>query len=80
MNMNSQLNEDKCHLIMFGTSKEKVNIHVGEVQTEECDDEKLLGITPDKKCFKKYAQTLCKKPIKSVMHLHVFQFTWNPRS
>ena len=35
---------------------------VGEVQLEECDDEKLLGATLDKKfSFRKYVQTLCKK-------------------
>ena len=53
-----KLNEDKCHII-FGTTKEKVNMHVGEVQIEESDDEKLLGITFDKKLsFKKHFQTL----------------------
>ena len=26
-----KLNESKCHLIIFGTSKEKVNIRVGEL-------------------------------------------------
>ena len=43
-----KLNEGKCHLIIFGVSKEKVNICVGEVQIEESDDEKSLGITLDK--------------------------------
>ena len=57
-----KFNEDKCHLIIFGTSKETVNMHVGEVQIEESDDEKLLGITLDKKLsFKKHVQTLWKK-------------------
>ena len=57
-----KLNEDKCHLIIFGTSKEKVNMHVGEEQIKENDHEKLLGITLDKKLnFKKHVQTLCKK-------------------
>ena len=50
-----KVNEDKYHLIIFGTCKEKVNMHVGEVQIEESDDEKLLGITLDKKLsFKKH--------------------------
>ena len=50
-----KVNEDKCHLIFFGTSKEKANMHVGEEQIEESDDEKLLGITLDKKLsFKKH--------------------------
>ena len=57
-----KLNEDKCHLIIFGTREEKVSMHVGEVQMEESDDEKLLGITLDKKLtFKKHVQAICKK-------------------
>ena len=37
-------------------------MHVGDAQIEESDDEKLLGITLDKKLsFKKHVQTLCKK-------------------
>ena len=57
-----KLNEDKCHLILFGANKERVNIHIGEAQIEESDEEKLLGINLDKKLsFKKHVQTLCKK-------------------
>ena len=57
-----KFNEDKCHLIIFGTREEKVSMHVGEVQIEEIDDEKLLGITLDKKLtFKKHVQAICKK-------------------
>ena len=57
-----KLNEDKCHLILLGASKERVHIHLGEAQIEENDEEKLLGITLDKKLsFKKHVQTLCKK-------------------
>ena len=44
-----KLNEDKCYIIIFGTSKEKINIHVGEVQIVESDDEKLLATALDKK-------------------------------
>ncbi len=56
-----KLNEDKCHFILFGTN-EKVNIHIGEAQIEESDEEKLLGIDLDKKLsFKKHVRTLCKK-------------------
>ena len=57
-----QLNEDKCHFILFGASKERANIHVGEAQIEESDEEQLLGITLDKKLsFKNHVNTLCKK-------------------
>ena len=76
-----KLIEDKCHVIIFGTSKEKVDMHVGEVQIEESDDEKVLGITLDKKLsFKNTPKSSVKKLIKSFVHLHAFQSTWNPRS
>ena len=38
-----KLNEGKFHLIIFGTSKERDNMRVGEVQIEESDDEKVFG-------------------------------------
>ena len=57
-----KLNDDKCHLIIFRTREEKVSMHVGEVQIEESDDKRLLGITLDKKLtFEKHAQTIHKK-------------------
>ena len=56
-----KLNEDNCHLIIVGAREEKVCMHVGEVQIEENDDEKLLGITLDKKLtFNKHVQAICK--------------------
>ena len=46
---------DKCHRTIFGSSKEKVNMHVGEVQIEEMTMKKLLDITLGKKLsFKKH--------------------------
>ena len=57
-----KLNEDKCHFILFGASNERANVHVGEAQIEESGEEKLLGITLDKKLsFKNHVKTLCKK-------------------
>ena len=57
-----KLNEDEFHLILLGAGKERVHIHLAEAQIEENDEEKLLGITLDKKLsFKKHVQTLCKK-------------------
>ena len=76
-----KLNEDKCHSILFGASKERANIHVGEAQIEESDEEKLLGITLDKKLsFRNHVKTLCKKLVKSFMRLRAFQSTWSPRN
>ena len=57
-----KLNEDKCHFILFGTSKERANIHIAEAQIEESGEEKLLGIALDKKLsFKNHVKTICKK-------------------
>ena len=37
---NMKLTEDKYNHIFFGNNKEKVNMHVGEVQIEESDHKK----------------------------------------
>ena len=71
-----KLNEEKCHLIMFGANKEKVNMHIGEAQIEESDDEKLLGITLDKKLsFKK----LCKKGSQKLLALTRISIFMDPK-
>ena len=71
-----KLNEDKCHLIIFGIREEKVSMHAGDVQIEETDDEKLVGITLDKKLtFKNTSKQSVKKLVKAsctyaYFHLH----------
>ena len=76
-----QLNEGKCQRIIFGTRKENVSMHVGEVQIEESDYEKLLGVTLDKKVsFKIHAQTLCKEASQNSTYLQLIQSTWKPRN
>ena len=68
-----KLNEDKCHLIIFGTRKEKVNMRVEDVKIEESDNEKLSCITLDKKLsFRNTSKHSLKKLVKSFMNLHVF--------
>ena len=75
-----KLNEEKCHLIIFGANKEKVYMHVGEAQIEESDDEKLLGITLDKKLsFKKHVQTLCKKDCQKLHALTRISIFMEPK-
>ena len=45
--------------LFLGLGKKKVNMHVGEVQIEESDKDKLLDITLDKKLsFKAHPNTL----------------------
>ena len=72
--------KENCHLIIFGANKERVSMHVGEAQIEESDDEKLLGITLDKKSsFKKHAQTLCKKAIQKLHALTRISILMEPK-
>ena len=67
--------------IFFGASKERANIHVGEAQIKESDEEKLLGITLDKKLsLKTMSKRYVKKLVKSFMLLRAFQSTWSPRN
>ena len=75
-----KLIENECYLIIFGTSKGKVIMHIGEVQIKESDHEKLLGITLDKTLSVIKHVHSVKKLVKSSMHLHAFQSTWNPRN
>ena len=77
----TKLNEDKYQLIIFVTREEKVSMDVGEVKIEESYDEKLLGITRDKKLtLKSTPKQSVKKLVKSFVHLRVFQSTWSPSS
>ena len=49
------------NLLLLGNTKEKIDMHVGEVHIGESNDEMLLDITLDKKLsFKKHIQTFCK--------------------
>ena len=75
------LNEEKCHFIIFGASEEKVDIRIGDMKIEESDDDKLLGIILDKKLSSKNMhKSFAKKLTKRSMLLPVSPFTWSPRS
>ena len=57
-----KLNDDKCHLMIFGNTKNVTTIKIGNAEIKESHSEKLLGITFDKKLsFKKHIEDLCKK-------------------
>ena len=57
-----KLNEGKCHLLTFGTSQDDIKITLGEAIVKESSEEKLLGVTIDKKLnFKSHVSNLCKK-------------------
>ena len=76
-----KLNEDNCHLIIFGTREEKVSMHVGEVQIEESDDKKLLGITLDKTLtFKKPVEATCKQASQKLHALTCISICREPKT
>ena len=39
-----KLNEDKCHLMIFGGKSDEVSFKIGEAKLKESKEEKLLGI------------------------------------
>ena len=57
-----KLNDNKCHLMIFGDKCSKAAITSRSSKTKESEYEKLLGITFDKKLgFRKHIKDLCKK-------------------
>ena len=49
-----KLNDDKCHLMIFGEKSTEATVTIGNSKINESDYEKLLGVTFDKKLsFKK---------------------------
>ena len=57
-----KLNDDKCHLMIFGNKCSKATVTIRSPTIMESEHEKLLGITLDKKLsFRKHIEVLCKK-------------------
>ena len=58
-----KLNEDKCHLMIFGEKgNDEISIKIGEACIKENREENLLGITFDQSLsFKQHVKNLCKK-------------------
>ena len=44
-----KLNEEKCHLLVFGEEDTEISIHVGPSVIKESNEEKLLGVIIDRK-------------------------------
>ena len=56
-----KLNEDKCHLMIFGNKSKDPVVTIGSSIIKESDYEKLFGVTFDKKLsFTKHVEDLCK--------------------
>ena len=58
-----KLNEDKCHVMIFGAKgSNETTIKIGEARVKESTEENLLGITFDQSfSFKQHVKALCKK-------------------
>ena len=57
-----KLNEDKCHLMVFGDKSNDISLNIGSVRIKESKEEKLLGVILDKTlCFKQQLRSICKK-------------------
>ena len=57
-----QLNQDKCHLLIFGNTPEHLWAKIGEAVIWESRTEKLLGLTIDKSLkFNEHLSIICKK-------------------
>ena len=61
-NNNMKLNQDKCHLIVYGYKYENAFASVGQSIIWETGNKKLLGIIIDRKLnFNDYVASICKK-------------------
>ena len=76
-----KLNEDKCHLMIFGRKSDEVSIKIGEANVKESKEEKLLGIIFNQTLsFKQYVKHFAKKPIKNFMPLPEYPAKWTRKS
>ena len=61
-NIFMKLNQDKCHLLVFGHKHETVWAKIGEMKIWEYNKQKLLGVVIDRNLnFDEYLFDLCKK-------------------
>ena len=57
-----KLNEDKCHLMIFGDNSNEISLNIGRVTIKESMEEKLLGVILEKiLCFKQQVRSICTK-------------------
>ena len=69
-NNHMKLNEDKCHLMIFGGKSNEVSVQIGEANVKESKEEKVLGVIFDQTLsFEQHVKTLCKKASQK---LHAF--------
>ena len=55
-----KLNEEKCHVMLYGDKSNDHSVNVGQALIKESIEEKLLGATLDKRLsFETHTQQLC---------------------
>ena len=61
-NIYMKMNEDKSHLLVFGSKDEDVSVNISASLIQESDEEKLPGLAVDRRLnFKNHVNNLCKK-------------------
>ena len=71
-----KLNTDKCHFIVFGDQINDLTLQIETIPVVESREQKLLGITVDKKLsFKHTLNLYVRRQIKSSMLFLVFRAT-----
>ena len=72
-----KVNEDKSHLLVFGSKDGEVSASISGSLIQESDEEKLLGVTLDRGLnFKSHVSNFSKKATKSYMHWQEYQKIW----
>ena len=57
-----KLNQDKCHLLVFGYKNENIWANIGNAKIWESDKQKLLGLNIDRNLnFNEHVSSLCRK-------------------
>ena len=59
-----KLNEEKCHLLVFGEKDIEISINIATSVIIERKEDKLLGVLIDQKLnFKQHLNTVCRKAV-----------------
>ena len=65
-----KMNEDKSHLFVFGSKGKEVSVNISGSLIQESDEEKLLGVTLDRRLnFKNHVSNLCRKASQKLLAL-----------
>ena len=74
-----KLNEEKCHLLVFGEKDREISINIGPSVIKESNEEKLLGVVIDQKLnFKQHSDMVCRKASQK-LHALVRASTYMPK-